>query len=103
MYIFSCFFFTIPKLYLKIGLIYTIFTSYFINILEIKITDEDSNQIRNVWLKLLFFLFMYPKANQPTLQILLLRVNIIPVFKINSNSVLFSVVYIESSVTRETR
>ena len=47
-----------------------IFTSYFFHILEIKITDEDSNQSRNVSLKLLFFSFMDPKANYPTLKIL---------------------------------
>ena len=41
---------------------------YFFHILEIKNTDEDSNQSRNVWLKLLFFSFMDPKANQVTLQ-----------------------------------
>ena len=35
-------------------------TSYFFYIIEIKITGKDSNQSRNVWLKLLFFSFLNP-------------------------------------------
>ena len=40
--------FHITKVYSKIGLICAIFIQSF-DILEIKITDEDSDQSRNVW------------------------------------------------------
>ena len=49
-------------MYESMGLTYTIFTSYFLHILEIKITDQDSNQNRNVWLKLLFFFIYGPES-----------------------------------------
>ena len=52
-------FLTITKFESKIGLIFAIFTNYFFHILEIKITDEDSDQSRNVALKLLSFPFIY--------------------------------------------